>query len=386
MSYITQMSRAISRYQPEDRPALRAFQAEYFGAHSRQCDDRYSRWLFEKNPYQEPGRPSLWLCKRDGVVLGQQASIPVLLKAGDFEFKAAWGMDLMVRTEWRLKGVAPALSAAYEESADVLLGLAMSEAAHRAFVRRGWTDHGLLPFFVRPLDPHACSQTPHAPRFLARLTPEFAARGSAYAAGALLGALSGMSLAPISAFDERVDSVWAVASGDYPVLVKRDFAYLRWRFDELPGASGYHRYYLVRRGEVVGFIVTRLEPWRGSMVGRVIDYLAPRAALRPLFALVIRELNSQRAAAVFVEQLHAGVERVLRSVGCFRAPAATRFIFDARGSASRVKGLLGAHDSWYVSPGDSDLDHEISYGPGETFQRAAQATLSEQPEPESSSA
>src|SRR5690606_14971012 len=80
-------------------------------------------------PCRDSRGPTLWLCKRDGIVVGQQASIPVMLKVGDLQYRAAWGMDLMVRTEWRLRGVAPALSAAYEDSAEITLGAAMSEAA-----------------------------------------------------------------------------------------------------------------------------------------------------------------------------------------------------------------------------------------------------------------
>jgi len=363
MSYAAQMAKSITRYDPADRAALRDFQVEYFGPHSRQCDDRYFEWLFQKNPYQDPGRPTLWLCKRDGIVLGQQASIPCLLKVGDVELTAGWGIDLMVRSEWRLKGVAPALSTAYEESAEVLLGAAMSDAAHRAFLRRGWTDRGLLPYLVRPLDPEACAQTSHAPRILTRLTPEFAARGSASAAGAILGGLTGTSLEPITTFDERVDAVWAAASRDYRALVKRDFQFLHWRFDQIPGETTYQRHYLKRRGQVVGYAVTRLEQWRGSTVARLVDYLVPRASLRVLFALVIREMNSQGVAVVFVEQLNQGAERVLRSLGCFRARAATRFIFNVRGSASPVRNVLNNTESWFINLADSDLDHEASYRP-----------------------
>jgi len=241
-----------------------------------------------------------------------------------------------------------------------LMGQGMSEAAHRAFMRRGWTDMGLLPVFVRPLDPAVCAQTPHAPR-VARLTPRFATRGSASLAGIAFGRLAGFSLEPIAAFDEGVDRVWSLASGDYPVLVKRDLGYVRWRFDEVPGETGYRRHYLKRKGEVLGYCVTRLEPWRGATIGRVVDYLVPQRWLRPRFALVIRELNSQRAAAVFLEQLHRGAQPVLRSVGCFRAPAATRFILEAREGAAPAKGLLSQAGAWLLSPADSDFDHEASY-------------------------
>jgi hypothetical protein len=361
MSYVADIARSVIRYESADKAALTAFQAEHFGPTARQCDDRYFKWLFEKNPYQDAAAPTLWLCKRDGVIVGQQASIPVMLKAGDLQFKAAWGVDLMVHSQWRMRGVAPALAAAFEASTDVLLGAGMAEAAYKAFMRRGWADLGMLPVFVRPLDPDICARTAHAPQLLAKLTPGGLTRGSAWAAGRLIGGLANAVLEPTAAFDERSNALWTTASRDHPVLVRRDFPYLRWRFDEIPTHQDYQRYYLMRANEVIGYAVIRLEPWRGSTIGRIVDYLAPRRWLRALFALAISELNSKRVAAVFVEQLHWGAESVLRSLGCFRALVGTRFITNARGSASPLRGRLSQREGWCVNRGDSDLDYEPSY-------------------------
>lgn len=376
MSYLADMARCVTRYDPADRRALHEFQTQYFGVASRQCDERYFEWLFEKNPCRDSRGPALWLCKRDGIVVGQQAGVPVMLKVGEREYRAAWGIDLMVRTEWRLRGVAPALSDAFEQSAEILLGAAMSEGAHRAFLRRGWSDLGMLPFLVRPLDLRTFSEAMRVPGLLARLTPTALARGSAYAAARILGGLARAELQPVAAFDERSDRLWTSASPDYSVLVRRDRAYLRWRFDEMPGETAYKRYYLMRNGEVLGYVVTRPGAWRGSAVGWIVDYLAPRRWLRVLLALVVETLNSQRAAAVFVEQIHAGSEGALRSLAFFRAPPSTRFILNARGSASTLHGVLSSQKRWYVSLGDSDLDHEATYTP---------AAISERPAPVSSS-
>ena len=361
MSYVADIARSVTRYDSADKAALRAFQAEYFGPSARQRDEPYFQWLFKKNPYQDAAAPTLWLCKRDGVIVGQQASIPVMLKAGDLQFKAAWGVDLMVHAQWRMRGVAPALAAAFEASSEVLLGAGMAEAAYKAFMRRGWADLGMLPVFVRPLDPAICARTAHAPQLLAKLTPGAITRGSAWAAGRLIGGLANGVLEPIAAFDERSDALWTTASRDYPVLVRRDFPYLRWRFDEIPTRHEYQRYYLMRKNAVIGYTVIRLEPWRGSTIGRIVDHLAPRRWLPALFALAISELNSKSVAAVFVEQLHYGSESVLRSLGCFRTLVGTRFIANARGSASPLRGLLSERDGWCVNRADSDLDYEPSY-------------------------
>lgn len=162
---------------------------------------------------------------------------------------------------------------------------------------------------------------------------------------------------PIPAFDERVTDVWTKASPQYPILVKRDFENLRWRFDEGPFRGLYERFYLTKRGQVLGYAVLRLEERRGQVVGRVVDFLAERRWLAPLLALIIEELNAKAAAAVFFEPWLAGSEAVLRSLGCLRVRTSHRFMFKARDRALPLASALEHADRWFITPGDSDFDH-----------------------------
>ena len=357
MSYMADIARSVVRYDPGEKTALRAFQREQFGPQARQCDDAFFEWLFERNPHRDAAGPSLWLCKRDGIVVGQQASIPVALKVGDRECRAAWNVDWMVHPAWRLKGVAPALFAAYAQNTEIMLGLGVEEVPYRAFVRSGWTDMGSLSLFVRPLDPQACAKGLNAPRLLTRLAPRRVVRGSAIVIGRMAGVMARVSLEPIPAFDERVNAVWETASKQHPVIVKRDFETLSWRFDDGPHRTHYERYYLTRRGQVVGYIVVRLESWHGHVVGRVIDYLAERRWVRPLLALAFEALNAKGVVAVFVDQRDAGCEKVLRSVGCLRVRPSHKFMLNVRDRSSPLLSKLAHASSWFVMPSDGDYDH-----------------------------
>ena len=357
---MTQTSRraryAVTPYDGADKDELRRFQAEYFGPASRQCNDGYTEWLFEKNPHRNRDNAVFWVCKKDGVVVGQQASVPVVLKLSGVERRAAWGIDLMVHRAWRLKGVAPALSAEYENSENILLGLGMSSAAVRAYSRAGWRDMGRLRFAVRPLNADACVEAMQGRARSARFVPGFLVSGSTRVAAGIAHGIGRYSLEALHRFDERVDGVWSMSNNDYRILVKRDFASVRWRFDQFPEPERYERYYLTRQSAVVGYAVIRMDRWRGYTIGRVVDYLAPRRALCHLFSLVIEQMRIAGAVAVFVEELHHEARPALAMLGCFTAGAVTQFMLKVRpeGAAPILDVIDPRH--WFVTRGDSDSD------------------------------
>jgi GNAT superfamily N-acetyltransferase len=356
MSHDPRIRHPVLPCDSSDKDSLSDFQREYFGTRSRQCNEAFAQWLFESNPHRDRNKPVFWVCKRDGIVVGQQASVPVLLKVGDQEYRASWGIDLMVHREWRLKGVAPALSAAYESSADILLGLGMSSAAVRSYSRAGWSDMGRLGFAVRPLDVRACAQALQGRTQLARLVPNALVGGSSALLAGMARGLKGCSLEPIREFDERVEGVWQASANDYHVLVKRDFTSLHWRFDQFPEPGRYKRYYMMRRSRALGYAVVRMDRWRGHSIGRIVDYLGPRKYLSPLLALLIEEMRTRGATAVFVEHLNKEAAVVLSLLGCFRVTAVTQFMLKVQPQAAGVAGMLNEAGCWFATRGDSDSD------------------------------
>lgn len=357
MSYAERILRSVSAYDPADKIALRRFQTAYFGEGSRQADDTFAEWLFERNPHADG--PSLWMSTRDGVVVGQQGVLPVRLKLDDAEYRAAWLIDLMIHPDWRLKGIAPALLTASRSCTDIMLGLGVEDEAYKTLRRRGWQDITNMSYFVRPLDPKACGAGLNAPKLLTQLAPRVLFSGSAAIAGTLTGTLTGSELEPIAAFDERVDAIWAAANREYPIVVRRDFRHLKWRFDESPQRALYSRYYLKRRGQVVAYAIARLKTWNGHTAANVVDYFGPRDSIMPLLALLFRELDRKGAVAVFVDQVDRATEKTLKALGCLRVRDSWRFMFHvAEGDSARAARLADAA-AWHALPGDSDYEHIV---------------------------
>jgi GNAT superfamily N-acetyltransferase len=354
MGYAARVSRFVVPYDDTHWSSLNAFQRLYFGRTSRQCDRRVFKWLFEGNPYRRDGAPALWLYIHEDEVVGQQGAIPVAVKVGDRELHAAWAIDLMVHPAWRLKGVAPALIDKVEASTEVCLGLGLADSARRLFLRRGWSDMGRLPSYVRLLRPRGFAPDSGAGTFLAKNAPPALFSGSARLLGKVWRMATQTNLDVVAEFDFQADRIWASASLDYPILVRRDYAALRWRFDEVPGCETYQRYYLRGGSDVLAYAVTRRDTLRGQPVIRIVDYLAPRRRLAALFASVIAESERSGAAAVVFEHLNAETSAVMRLLGCWKLPDSTQFVALSRAAES---SLLAARDAWFLTHGDSDCDH-----------------------------
>jgi hypothetical protein len=289
--------------------------------------------------------------------------MPAVLKLGDATVRGSWAIDLMVDSEWRMRGVAPVLSEAQATSSDLALALNVSEPAYRAYLRAGWIDLGTVPLFVRPLHVDealdAADVSGKLVRGLGRAadTPLRVLDGGV---AAVLGSAR-MRLAPIERFDERADILWRSVSSAFPAVVRRDLRWLRWRFDDAPDADTYRRFYLFRSSRLVGYLVARSERRRGQLFSLVCDYLVRPAFTGVLFALAIREARTQDAVAVACRTLNVRGEPWLRALGFARprekGAVPVRFLALPRGHAVGI-ATLADRRSWLLTSADSDLDHD----------------------------
>lgn len=349
----TRVRGAVARCQPGDREDLHAFQRQMFGPASRQADHAAFAWRFERHPLRGPDGPDLWIARRDGQVVGQQCALPMLLRVGPRERRAAWAIDLMVAPPWRLRGVGPALYGAVRDSETILCGLGVSEDARPALRRAGWLDLGRVPRWLRLLRPLEPGQ---------RLLGTWMAGGrlaglSRFAAPLLEGLdavlwatarAAGTRFEAIAAFDRRVDALWPLAARHYPVIARRDFAHLAWRYDDSPQAAAYRRFVLLRGGTLLGWAVLRHE----REVAVLVDHLCEPRWQGALFVHCLAEARRQGATALACLALPRGTQAVLRSLGFVRRPGPRLVV-----SADEEIALLSRPGNWFVTEGDSDIDH-----------------------------
>lgn len=328
--------------------------AEVFGQALSEKSRARWRWQYLENPATPPEGPAIWVAEEDGRVLGQYASMPVRLQWGGHEVDSSWGMDVFLRPEARGKGVGAQLFTAWADSVTVALGLGLTESSYGLFKKLRYEDVGPVPFFQKVLDPKAVA----------------ARRGGAL--GRALGPIAGAALdlvhperehegaqevevSPEAAFSGEYDGLWERARDSYAMCVRRDRAFLDWKYRRVPG-KGYAVHAARRRGVLTGYAVSRHEDYEGIRLGWVVDVFAEasdHASKDALLAAVLADFRAAGVARAQAFSLNGALAHDLRRKGFFSAASPMQFCVRAREESARV---FAERERWHVVFGDSDMD------------------------------
>jgi len=357
---------SVRRLTREDRDDWIAFQARNFGRDARQAGLDWLGWLAE-NPELDGDELQAWICRRNGAIVGSQGGIPFRLKEGRRVLSASWAVDLMVEPEWRLRGVGHFLSEAQTRANELVAALDISDAAYRAYLRGGWRDLGDIPRYIhtRDIEWSVRQVGLQGGRAVAARALAHPALALTRLGSGLVARMMGTELRPVRRFDQRVDQVWVAAAPRYAVMAVRDHRALAWRFDAVPDADRSARYYLMQRGRVRGYVVTRVERWRDRQILVILDYLASPRWVLPLLAHVSALPEARSAAAISCRTLSPGNDLAFHAAGFLRVGAydRPRALIPAAATPLRFMVYQGdqperlAFDGrqWFLTTGDSDF-------------------------------
>ena len=353
----------ITRYSAADADDLRDVPAPHVRGRRRQVDEARTAWLFDRNPCRTADDTrDIYVCRRDGAIVGQQAEIPFDLQVGGRERRAAWAVDLMVDDAWRLRGVGP--------------GLVATQLDRRRCRRAQPVRQGL-----RHLRPRRLDRPRHRPRLPARPRPGRRGRAAPPRArppgragrrpvlraadAAVIGALraAGARLVDADRFDERADEVWAAAAPHYPVLARRDLTPPAWRLDDRPDAARLQRYYLVVRGRPVGYVVLRAGGTAAAPTAVVVDYLAPPRGWRRCWSRRGGPPWPRGRGPVGQDPQRARRPGAASPGSCAASGAPTSPSASWCTAPTKTGGRPGAEPaSWFVTSADSDLEYAMTPG------------------------
>ena len=279
--------------------------------------------------------------------------MPVRLRVKGQEIQGSWGMAVMVAPERQRQGLGEVLFRTWDRNVGASLGLGLSDSSYRLFQKLKWPDVGPVPCLVKPLTRRALRR-PNWPVALNRLVSaltlplvKIVARTRPLRAEVRL----------IQRFDESFNTLWDELAPKFDFAVRRDAAYLNWKFVSAPHVR-YSIAMLRRDDRNVGYAVYRhLHEPRGR-VTLLADFLADpddEPALRTLFHWIDREARQADSDKIRTFAMHASFRRVLKRSGYFQVKSTMEFV-------TKVNAIdVGPEfyentDAWHVTLGDSDQD------------------------------
>jgi RimJ/RimL family protein N-acetyltransferase len=343
----------IDRYRPEDRRAVDALYRRVFGNDAAEASRLRWDWQYRRNPNNPGHEPEIWVAREGPALVGQYATMPVRLSVKGREVQGSWGMDVMVAPERQRQGLGEVLFRTWDRNVGASLGLGLSESSYRLFQKLRWPDVGPVPCLVKPLTRRALRR-PNWPVPINRLVSavtlpivKIVARTRPLAAEVRL----------IHRFDESFTELWEAVSAKFGLAVRRDAAYLNWKYVSAPHVR-YSIAALRREDRNVGYAVYRhvYEP-RGR-VTLLVDFLADpddESGLSTLLRWVDREARAADSDKIRTFAMNAAYRRVLRRSGYFQVKSTMQFVVKLNGIEVDA-AFYDDPDTWHVTLGDSDQD------------------------------
>lgn len=320
-------------------------------------------WRYDRNPHGASA--SFVTTTPEGVgVSGYACSPRLVLARGDASSAAPVGEtgDVMTDPAWRKQGLFSALDSACMEETKRLgwpcvFGLPNRRSAH-IFLKLGWDQVGTVrPWtFVVRADASARATRQREGRLAGFLTGRGARRGRR-ARQDLRARAEGHRAEPIDRLPEEVDALAADVARDYAWMVRRDAAYLTWRF--LSNPSALHRVLGVfdEGGAFRGYAVVQL-PRDGEAQGYLVDVLArDDGALAAAIEGGLAHLEAAGASTVQATAIDGSWWREQLERAGFLPPKPENhlivivFAHDAEHPVTRAAKDASA---WYFTDGDRD--------------------------------
>lgn len=336
-------------------------------------------WEFTENPYWKDDKLPVWIALDGDSIAGQTCAMRVPIQINGVSTEAAWSVDTIVLREYRGKGVGKLLQKANGNAHRIFMSLSMSKANRHVKAKLGSISLPpvstyfrlirLSPQFVRLFLAVRTKNRPRlnawqnfacqylfAHRFIAGIfTVPLAISNFLYQSNKrCLNA--NYTIEEVERFDARIDALWDRLAPFYRNAVKRESAYLNWKFTRQPDLD--YRLFILKSGEaVMGFSVLRAPHPKELPIGVIAEVFtnpSDRDALLSLLDHAIGVLSTS------VEAI-----KIAASTEAYRSVISRRFL-KARDAVPMFlcteKGIdaeLAARSEWFLSSGDHDWDQVV---------------------------
>lgn len=292
---------------------------------------------------------------------GQYIAIPMKIRIKGIDSDCLMSVNTLTRKDYRGQGIFTGLAGTvYDRAVSKGYRLAYgmpNQHSYPGFVKSlSFEDRGAIPLYLRPLRPSNMVRSYLKWNLGAKLAVPF----EHFMKMKDPGTVSVERLTPDNLF--LADIFWKSVCDEYPVMICRDSAYIRYRYLDIPRRK-YQCFYAMEDGRPVAFAGGRVMVVANLQCGMVADFLFlpghKKAAWTALKKLMF-SLQAEGADMIGCMVPPGSKEaRLIRRHGFFRCPRAMepqpfRFILrilQPDDSAEEIKELK----NWFFTMGDYDV-------------------------------
>jgi GNAT superfamily N-acetyltransferase len=324
------------------------------GPKTLQLDEALWRWQYEQNPCANGAVP-VALFADAPEALGVLGRIPVQLSTPSGEVDAAWGIDVFVLPEFHNAGIGGLLIEDWDAATPVSLSLGVTDMAFAVFLASGRTHVGDVPVFKRMIGWDKVVEPKLGTGLTALIAEKLCAAWGSRALDASAHA-PGLEWQTVETIGPEFDALWLSAARGLGLAVRRDRAWVDWRFRRYP-RDAFDVFAVRRGGSLVAWVATALAQHGERLIGYVADavWSSDRTALAFALAMATYELEARGADVVECLASHPALGRELRRLGYWKRPTKTRLLYKIN-RPEAAPALAGAErlERWHVTFADSD--------------------------------
>ncbi len=261
---------SIRLYKNEDLPGFQDYISRAFHEKYILRDKKYIDWQYQN---------SLYLALAGEKIIGHFGFRDLPYKIYDGTITARVLINLFVLEEYRRAGVGALLARTVLDTPNPVLVSGYTPFSQRLFphLRDRWSDAGNLGRYIAILN--------NRHSIFAKFPgPTIKIDGNHDRLSEALSA-------------EEAGKLWDQTRGRYPVTVERSAEYINWRFLRHPFFQ-YKFLLLEGEGELVGYLVYRIEEAEDFRIARIVDCVAKEGAEEKLFIGILRKAKELGIHAV----------------------------------------------------------------------------------------